>query len=85
MGQDHQIAVAVAQAAMEECLSEFGGTASDHIRETASACLRFAGVPIEYSWNELPGGAPMDAVAVLEDGAVLTIDLGRRAVAVLET
>ena len=84
MNRTHRIARAAARAAMDECFAYYGGKAGNHIHNTVGAYLRLAGVSVKHNWDALPDGlSSPNTTAVLDDGALVNVDLEEKRVAIV--
>ena len=84
MNRTHQIALAAARAAMNECLIRFGGTADSHIQDAVATYLFEADIPFRHLGDEKSARLPNNTKAILEDGAAVTVDLHDQKVGIIE-
>ena len=84
MNRTHQIALAAARAAMNECIIRFGGTAESHIEDAVATYLFEADIPVRHPGNEESEGLASNTKAILEDGAMVTVDLHGQTVGIVE-
>lgn len=84
MNRTHQIALAAARAAMNECLLRFGGEADCHIQDTVATYFFEADVPVMSIANDASDGLTFNTQAILEDGATVTVDLRGQTVGIVE-